>query len=160
MRDGDRVYAEIKAVGIASDGKATGLLAPSVEGEELALRRAYDAAEVEPPRSACSRRTAPAHRSVTRPSSHALARVFGAPASRPSRRALGHRQVDDQPTCSRPSGVAGLIKAALALHHKVLPPTLHCEPRPNPALDRTPVLHQHRHPALGPRRDASRAGPA
>ena len=31
------------------------------------------------------------------------------------------------------SGIAGLIKVALALHHKVLPPTLHCE-TPNPKL--------------------------
>ncbi len=31
------------------------------------------------------------------------------------------------------SGIAGLIKAALALHHRVLPPTIHCD-RPNPKL--------------------------
>ena len=31
------------------------------------------------------------------------------------------------------AGVAGIIKAALALHHKVLPPTIHCE-NPNPKL--------------------------
>ena len=29
-------------VGVASDGRATGVMAPRVEGEELALRRAYD----------------------------------------------------------------------------------------------------------------------
>ena len=41
-RDGDRIYAVLKGVGTASDGRAVGLLAPRVEGEELALRRAYD----------------------------------------------------------------------------------------------------------------------
>ena len=37
------------------------------------------------------------------------------------------------------AGIAGLIKAALALHHKVLPPTLHCEePNPELGLERSP----------------------
>ena len=41
-RDGDRIYAVIRGVGVASDGRAMGVMAPRVEGEELALRRAYD----------------------------------------------------------------------------------------------------------------------
>ena len=41
-RDGDRIYALVKGVGSASDGKALGLLAPRLEGEIAALRRAYD----------------------------------------------------------------------------------------------------------------------
>jgi len=39
------------------------------------------------------------------------------------------------------SGAAGLIKTALALHHKVIPPTLHCdEPDPDLELERTPFF--------------------
>src|SRR5215210_1283537 len=48
VRDGDRVYAVIRGVGIASDGRATGVMAPRVEGEELALRRAYEASGIDP----------------------------------------------------------------------------------------------------------------
>ncbi|MFW6237265.1 MAG: ketoacyl-synthetase C-terminal extension domain-containing protein, partial [Desulfosudaceae bacterium] len=37
------------------------------------------------------------------------------------------------------AGIASLIKTVLALHHKVLPPTLHCEqPHPDHALEITP----------------------
>ncbi len=48
IRDGHRIYAVVKGVGASSDGKGKGLLAPQVEGEELALRRAYEAAGVSP----------------------------------------------------------------------------------------------------------------
>ncbi len=47
-RDGDRIYAVIKGIGIASDGRAVGLLTPRVEGEELALRRAYESTGISP----------------------------------------------------------------------------------------------------------------
>jgi acyl transferase domain-containing protein len=37
------------------------------------------------------------------------------------------------------AGIAGLIKAALALHHKLLPPTINCEePNPKFELEKTP----------------------
>ena len=47
-RDGDRIYAIVKGIGLASDGRAVTVLAPRVQGEELALRRAYDLAGVSP----------------------------------------------------------------------------------------------------------------
>ena len=48
LDDGDRVYAVLRGVGQASDGRGHGLLAPSVEGETLAIRRAYDSTGVDP----------------------------------------------------------------------------------------------------------------
>ena len=47
-RDGNRIYAVIRGVGTASDGRAKGLLAPRLEGQELAIRRAYEADGVDP----------------------------------------------------------------------------------------------------------------
>ncbi len=47
LRDGDRIYAVIRGVGVASDGRGMSVMAPRVEGEELALRRAYEAAGVD-----------------------------------------------------------------------------------------------------------------
>ena len=40
-RDGDRIYALVKTVGVSSDGRALGLLAPRAEGQIAALERAY-----------------------------------------------------------------------------------------------------------------------
>ncbi len=124
-RDHDRIYAVIKGVGTSSDGRAVGLLAPRLEGEELALRRAYEDAGVEPR----SVELIEAHGTGTPVGDateiEALTRVFG--------------RSDNGPWCGlgsvksmishtmEASGAAGLIKTALALHHKVLPPTLHCE---------------------------------
>ncbi|HLC21431.1 MAG TPA: beta-ketoacyl synthase N-terminal-like domain-containing protein, partial [Candidatus Methylomirabilis sp.] len=47
-RDGDRIYAVIKGVGGASDGRDKGLTAPRPEGQVRALRRAYAKAGVSP----------------------------------------------------------------------------------------------------------------
>ncbi len=131
-RDGDRIYALIKGMGTASDGRALGLLAPRLEGEELALRRAYDAAGVDP----ATVELIEAHGTATPVGDavefEALGRVFGPRAEGPPRCAIG--SVKSMISHTMPaSGSAGLIKAALALHHKVLPPTLHCE-HPNPKL--------------------------
>ena len=138
-RDGDRIYATIKSVGSASDGRALGLLTPRVEGEELAMRRAYAQGGISP----SSIGLLEAHGTGTlvgdQTEAQAIARVFGARDGRPPTCALG--SVKSMISHLIPAaGIAGIIKVALALHHKVLPPTLNCE-RPNPklGLDATPL---------------------
>jgi len=130
-RDGDRIYALVKAVGVASDGRALGLLAPRLEGELLALRRAYARSGIDP-------------RTVGLIEAHGTGTPVGdATEVRALRELLGPRE--GSPTVALGSvksmightlpaaGIAGLIKAALALYHRVLPPTLHCE-EPDPRL--------------------------
>ena len=138
VRDGDRIYAVIKSVGSASDGRALGLLAPRVEGEELAMRRAYEASAVSP----ASVGLLEAHGTGTpvgdQTEAQALAHVFGLRDGRPPSCALG--SVKSMISHLIPAaGIAGIIKTALALYYKVLPPTLHCE-RLNPklGLEQTP----------------------
>ena len=48
LADGDRIYAVMKGVGQSSDGKGRGLLAPSLDGETLAIERAYRQSGVDP----------------------------------------------------------------------------------------------------------------
>jgi acyl transferase domain-containing protein/phosphopantetheinyl transferase len=137
-RDGDRIYAVIKGVGTSSDGRALGVLAPRVEGEELALRRAYDMAGV-------------SQKTVQLIEAHGTATIAGDLAEvQAMTRVFGHRG-GPLPWCALGSiksmighlmpaaGIAGLIKTTLALYHKTLPPTLNYEtPNPRLELEKTP----------------------
>ena len=137
-RDDDRIYAVIRAVGVASDGREVSVLAPRVEGEELALRRAYEAAQV----STKSIGLIEAHGTGTPVGDvvemEALRRVFGGRDGGLPRCAIG--SVKSMISHTMPAaGVASLIKTSLALYHKVLPPTLHCdEPNPKLEIEQTP----------------------
>lgn len=132
-RDGDRVYALIRGVGIAADGRAASLISPDRAGQARAVRLAWEAAGLDP--------AAPgalglleAHGTGT-PNGDAaelamLAEVFGRNGGPDAvigsvKSMIGHTMAA--------AGAAGLIKAALAVHHRVLPPTLHCD-APHPAL--------------------------
>jgi acyl transferase domain-containing protein/phosphopantetheinyl transferase/acyl carrier protein len=136
-RDGDRIYALVKGIGSASDGRALGVLAPRVEGEVLAVRRAYEASGISPQTIGLIEAHGTATPVGDATEIQALRQVFGERVGAPSC-ALG--SVKSMIGHTLPAaGVAGLIKAALSLHHKVLPPTLHCEePDPRLELDRTP----------------------
>jgi acyl transferase domain-containing protein len=137
-RDGDRVYAVIRGVGVASDGRGLSVMAPRIDGEELALRRAYEDAGVSPQ----TVELIEAHGTGTPVGDitevHSLSRVFGPRLGRLPRVAVG--SVKSMISHTIPAaGVAAIIKVALALHHKVLPPTLNCEePNPKLELEKTP----------------------
>jgi acyl transferase domain-containing protein/phosphopantetheinyl transferase (holo-ACP synthase) len=138
VRDGDRVYALIRGVGVASDGRGMSVMAPRIEGEELALRRAYAAAGVAPKTVGLIE----AHGTGTPVGDavevQALTRVFGERDGMLPPTALGTVKSMIGHTIPA-AGVAGLIKAALSLHHRLLPPTLNCEqPNPELGLERSP----------------------
>ncbi|WP_410661669.1 SDR family NAD(P)-dependent oxidoreductase [Amycolatopsis sp. lyj-112] len=132
-RDGDRVYAVVKGVGAASDGKALGLTAPRPEGQRRALMRAYRDAGVSP--ADVSLVEAHGTGTVVGDATEltTLTEFFldagaaaGGCALGSVKSQIGHTK------CA--AGLAGLMKAALALWHEVVPPTLHLS-RPNPAWD-------------------------
>jgi acyl transferase domain-containing protein len=158
-RDGDRIYAVIKAVGTASDGRALGLLAPRLEGEELAMRRAYDACEVEPATVGLLEAHGTGTAAGDQTEARALTRIFGLRNGRPPSCALG--SVKSMISHLIPAaGVAGIIKAALALYYKVLPPTLNCEsPDPKLELEKTPLyINTETRPWIHGLRSPRRAG--
>ncbi|MDT3440035.1 MULTISPECIES: type I polyketide synthase [unclassified Pseudofrankia] len=141
---GDRVYALIRGTGIASDGRTSSLMATASAGQTLAVRRAWADAGLDP-RAPGAVGLIEAHGTAT-PNGDAaelatLGEVFG-PLD-PAAQVIGVGSVKSMIGHTMPAaGAAGLIKAALALHHRTLPPTLHCDD-PHPAFAGTrfaPVL--------------------
>ncbi len=124
QRDGDRVYALVVGSAIGQDGRSNGLMAPRREAQEAVLRSALGQAGVRPSEIAFVE----AHGTGTPLGDaielRALARVIGQhrPKARPCavtsiKTNLGHLEAA--------AGIAGLIKATLALQHRELPPNLH-----------------------------------
>ncbi|OHV58736.1 polyketide synthase [Pseudofrankia sp. BMG5.36] len=132
-RDGDRIYAVVRAVGSASDGRSLGLTAPRPEGQRRALDRAYRVAGVSP----ADVGLVEAHGTGTavgdRAELETLTAVFTEAGAARGACALGSvkSQIGHTKTAA---GLAAVVKTSLALHHGVLPPTLHVD-KPNPGWD-------------------------
>ncbi|MET3534999.1 type I polyketide synthase [Chryseobacterium limigenitum] len=129
VRDGDRIYSVIKGVGGSSDGKALGLTAPRKIGQVRALERAYTQAGISP----ASVGLVEAHGTGTvvgdKTELSALTNLFSRSGALPGQTHLGSVKTQIGHTkCA--AGLAGLIKASLAVYHGVKPPTLHLQ-KPN-----------------------------
>jgi phosphopantetheine--protein transferase-like protein len=134
----DRIYAVIRGTGIASDGRASSLMSPRAEGQVLAIERAWQAAGLDPTEPG-SLGLLEAHGTATPTGDQteltSLTRVFGPPNG--AGHDIGIGSVKSMIGHTMPAaGIAGLIKAALAVHHGILPPTLHCDD-PHPTLAQT-----------------------
>ncbi|MGA9601173.1 MAG: SDR family oxidoreductase [Methylocystis sp.] len=138
-RDGDRIYAVLRGVGSSSDGRAKSIYAPRPEGQALALERAYRSGGYGP-------------ESVELVEAHGTGTVAGDLAELEALVEVFDRSGrKDGPWCALGSvksqightkgaaGAASLIKTVLALHQKVLPPTIKVSaPHPNLRANDTP----------------------
>jgi 3-oxoacyl-(acyl-carrier-protein) synthase/3-hydroxymyristoyl/3-hydroxydecanoyl-(acyl carrier protein) dehydratase len=132
-RDGNRIVGVIRGIGLANDGRGQGLLVPAQEGQERAMRAAYDVAGV-PPSSVslveCHATGTPVGDATE---VRSLARVFDACTDVPVgslKSNLGHLITT--------AGAASLLKILGAMHAGIRPPTLNAE-QPNEALQGTPL---------------------
>jgi acyl transferase domain-containing protein/NAD(P)-dependent dehydrogenase (short-subunit alcohol dehydrogenase family)/acyl carrier protein len=123
VRDGDRIYAVLRGVGGASDGRDKSLTAPSTSGQQRALARAYASAGITP----ATVGLVEAHGTGTvvgdRTELQTLRAVYESAGAAAQSTALGSVKSQIGHT-KNAAGLAGLIKTSLALHHRVLPPTL------------------------------------
>ncbi|MCI3928183.1 type I polyketide synthase [Streptomyces sp. AN091965] len=131
LADGDRVYALVHGSAVNNDGATDGLTAPSHEAQTEVLRSAWENAGVAP----CAVSYVEAHGTGTPlgdvTEAGALGAVFGPGRAAPLR--IGSAKTNFghlEPA----AGVLGLVKAALAVHHGVIPPSLHFR-TPNPRID-------------------------
>ncbi|MFG2531193.1 beta-ketoacyl synthase N-terminal-like domain-containing protein [Streptomyces sp. NPDC048516] len=137
-RDGDRIYAVIRGAGVAGDGRASSLMNPRTEGQTRALRQAWGSAGLDPEHPTALG-LLEAHGTGTPVGDGAeldtLAQVFGPPGA--GRAPVGLGSVKSMlGHTMQAAGIAGLIKAALAVHDRTLPPTLHLD-EPHEGLART-----------------------
>ncbi|NCT68904.1 MAG: amino acid adenylation domain-containing protein [Rhodanobacteraceae bacterium] len=134
LADGDPVYALIRGGAVNNDGggKAS-FTAPSSAGQAAVIAMALDDAGVDA-------------RSISYVEAHGTATPLGDPIEIEGLTAAFRRHTDATGYCAIGSlksnvghlviaaGAAGLIKTALALAERRLPPSLHAD-RPNPAID-------------------------
>ncbi|MGJ3251819.1 MAG: aminotransferase class I/II-fold pyridoxal phosphate-dependent enzyme [Elainellaceae cyanobacterium] len=133
LEGGDPIYAVIRGTAVNQDGFSNGMAAPNPDAQAAVLREAYQRAGISPGQV----QYVEAHGTGTKIGDPVEAQALGAVLS-------GDRQPGDD--CAIGSvktnighsetaaGVAGLIKAALALKHRQIPPSLHFQ-TPNPHID-------------------------
>ena len=121
IRDGDEIYAVVRGVGASSDGRGKGITAPSKRGQLQAVSRAY----VQAGFPASSVELIEAHGTSTRVGDAtelgSLGEIF-AEVSRGENVAVGSikSQIGHLKAAA---GIAGMLKAVLALHHRTIPPS-------------------------------------
>jgi len=133
-RDGDRIYAVVAGLGSSSDGRTKSIYAPAPAGQAKALRRAYQDAGYGPE----TVELVEAHGTGTKAGDAAefegLRTVFEE-SGRKDRGWCALGSVKSQIGHTKAAaGAAGLFKAVMALHHRVLPPTIKVD-HPDPKLN-------------------------
>ncbi|MFE3544339.1 amino acid adenylation domain-containing protein [Nocardia sp. NPDC059177] len=132
IADGDRIRAVIDGVAVGNDGWTMGLTTPGLDGQERVIRNAMTMSGRVPAEVGMVE----AHGTATVIGDpielEALSRVFRGGAT-PRSCAVGSVKSNIGHLLGA-SGMAGLVKAVLAVQHGVIPPTLHCD-NPNPRFN-------------------------
>ncbi len=137
-RDGDRVYALVKAVGLSADGRAKDLLHTQAEGLARAVARAQRQADIPPSSVAMIEAHGSGIAAQDRAELRAMTDVFGPRGKRGAVVALGTVKALVG-HCGPAAGAAGIVKAALSLYHRIVPPAQQAaHPNPHLRLAETP----------------------
>jgi len=155
---GDRIYAVIRGIGSSSDGRGKSIYAPSADGQTRALKEAYRVSGVTPD----TIELVEAHGTGTAVGDgievEALSSVYRETKKDGTWVALGSVKSQIGHTKAA-AGSAALVKAVMALHHKVFPPTIKVEePLPILAKGDSPFyLSLEKRPWLSPEGHPRRA---
>ena len=133
--DGDPVYAVIRGSAVNQDGSSNGMVAPNPHAQEAVIREAYRRAGVNPEQIQYIEAHGTGTKLGDRIEMEALRAVL---AERQSSCAVGSVKTNIG-HLETAAGIAGLIKVALSLKHKQIPPSLHFQ-EPNPAIEFEPFL--------------------
>jgi acyl transferase domain-containing protein len=132
--DQDTIYAVIRGSAVNNDGAAKiGFTAPGMDGQVAVIEEALAVADVDPETIGMVE----AHGTGTSLGDPieiaALTRAYRRETDRRQYSAIGSLKTNIG-HLDAAAGVAGIIKAALALHHEQIPPSLNFN-RPNPQID-------------------------
>lgn len=133
LANGDRIYATVRSAVINQDGNTSSMTVPGQETQEAMLVEAYHQAGFPPARVTYME----AHGTGTPVGdpieTNALGNVLSQGRKKGQECLIGSVKTNIGHLESG-SGAAGMVKAALVLHHGLVPPTLNFE-RPNPNID-------------------------
>ncbi|MPZ79311.1 MAG: SDR family oxidoreductase [Actinophytocola sp.] len=134
IADGDHVRAVVLGNAINNDGaNKVGFTAPSVDGQVEAVAQAVGMAGIDP-------------RTITYVEAHGTGTAVGDPIEVAALSTVYTENTDAREWCgigsvksnighlSQSAGIISVIKAVLAIEHRMIPPTINFE-RPNPAID-------------------------
>ncbi|WP_324192085.1 type I polyketide synthase [Nocardia puris] len=150
LRDGDRIYAVVEATGTNQDGRTTAITVPNSDSQEDLARTVLARSGI----AAHQVSYVEAHGTGTPVGDplelRAIGRVYGAVAGRETplgvgsvKATLGHTEAA--------SGIASIIKSALAVHHRTLPPQgWFDEPNPDIPFDDLRLAVQLEAEPVGP----------
>jgi acyl transferase domain-containing protein/acyl carrier protein/NAD(P)-dependent dehydrogenase (short-subunit alcohol dehydrogenase family) len=132
-RDQDKVYAVLRGIGGSSDGRGKGITAPNPIGQKFCIERAWKNAGLEPAVGTLIEGHGTSTRVGDVVEAQSMADVLNTTSLPAHSVPLGSVK-SNIGHLKGAAGAAGMLKATLALHHKVLPPSLHCE-HPSPDID-------------------------
>jgi acyl transferase domain-containing protein/acyl-CoA synthetase (AMP-forming)/AMP-acid ligase II/acyl carrier protein len=137
LKDNDTIYGVIRGSAVNQDGRSNGLTAPSSQAQQAVIRKALKTANVKPSE-------------IDYVEAHGTGTALGDPIEMNALKAVFLEDRDATRPLSVGSvktnighleaaaGVAGLMKVILALHHRRIPASIHCETL-NPLIDLSEV---------------------
>lgn len=153
LTDGDPIYAVIRGSAVNQDGRSNGLTAPNPSAQQALLREAYRQAAVSPGQV----QYVEAHGTGTKLGDSMEMKVLGGLLGE-DRRPGDYCAVGSVKTnighLEAASGIAGLIKVALSLKHRQIPPSLHFQ-QPNPYIHFDKLMRVQQTLGPWPERDGS-----
>ena len=132
-RNQDKIYAVLRGIAGASDGKGKGITAPNPIGQKLCVERAWENAGLSPATATLIEGHGTSTRVGDVVEAQSMVDVLSSSNLPANSIALGSVK-SNIGHLKGAAGAAGILKAALALRDKVLPPSLHCE-HPSPDID-------------------------
>lgn len=131
LRDKNPIWAIIRGSGINNDGRTLGLMAPAWKGQLALLQSTYERSGFDPAKISALETHGTSTRIGDGVELSVIEKFFPISPEKPL--SIGSVKSNFGHTLAA-SGIAGLLKMVMAIHHKKLPPTIHEALDPNKKL--------------------------